>query len=174
MIAPTGFCGLFARDGDLCLARAAAAEGIPFIQSTVSNALIEDVARFPAFGIGCRSTSSALGSSRSSSCARASAADCEAIVITTDGSVFGNREWDQRNYVKGTDPTLLNKLDILRHPRWLMDVLAKGVPPFRNLLDFLPPGQQGLSNAATWSRKEVDPDLDWERIAGSGRSGRES
>ena len=97
--------------------------------------------------------------------ARALAADCEALVITTDASVFGNREWDRRNYAEGTDPTLLNKLDILRHPRWMLDVLAKGIPPFQNLLDFLPPGQRKLADAATWSRKEVDPDLDWERIA---------
>jgi (S)-mandelate dehydrogenase len=165
MIAPTGFCGLFARDGDLCLARAAAAEGIPFIQSTVSNALIEDVAKVPGLRHWMQIYVFRSRAFTEQFVARALAADCEALVITTDATVFGNREWDRRNYAKGTDPTLLNKLDILRHPRWMLDVLAKGVPPFQNLLDFLPPGQQGLSDAATWSRKEVDPDLDWERIA---------
>ena len=165
MIAPTGFCGLFAREGDLCLARAAAAEGIPFIQSTVSNALIEDVAKVPGLRHWMQIYVFRSRAFTEQFLARALAADCEALVITSDATVFGNREWDRRNYAKGTDPTLLNKLDILRHPRWMMDVLAKGIPPFRNLLDFLPPGQQGLSEAATWSRKEVDPDLDWERIA---------
>jgi (S)-mandelate dehydrogenase len=165
VIAPTGFCGLFARDGDLCLAAAAASAGIPFVQSIVSNALIESVAktgglrhwmqiyvfRSPAF------TEQVV--------ARALAADCEALVITTDATIYGNREWDRRNYAKGTDPTFANKLDIMRHPRWMMDVLAKGIPPFQNLLDFLPPGQRKLADAATWSREEVDPDLDWERVA---------
>jgi (S)-mandelate dehydrogenase len=44
-IAPTGSSGLFAHRGDLALARAAAAFGIPFIQSTVSTLKLETVAQ---------------------------------------------------------------------------------------------------------------------------------
>lgn len=164
-IAPTGFCGLLARDGDLCLANAAASVGIPFVQSTVSNALIEDVAKTARLRHWMQIYIFRSPAFTEQFVARALAADCEALVITTDASVYGNREWDRRNYAEGTDPTLANKLDILRHPRWMLDVLAKGIPPFQNLLDFLPPGQRKLADAATWSRKEVDPDLDWERIA---------
>jgi (S)-mandelate dehydrogenase len=47
MIAPMGFCGLFSFEGDRSLARAAAAAGIPFIQSTVSNMMLEDIATVP-------------------------------------------------------------------------------------------------------------------------------
>ena len=47
MVAPMGSLGLFARDGDACLARASVAAGVPFIQSTVSNASIEDIASIP-------------------------------------------------------------------------------------------------------------------------------
>ena len=43
-IAPTGANGLFARQGDLALARAARSAGIPFIQSTVSTLRLETIA----------------------------------------------------------------------------------------------------------------------------------
>jgi (S)-mandelate dehydrogenase len=47
VIAPTGLNGLYWRGADLALARAAAAAGVPFTQSTVSNVLLEDVAAVP-------------------------------------------------------------------------------------------------------------------------------
>ncbi|WP_262269874.1 alpha-hydroxy acid oxidase [Microvirga yunnanensis] len=165
VVAPTGFCGLFARDGDLCLANAAASAGVPFVQSIVSNARIESVAKTAGLRHWMQIYVFRSPAFTEQVVARALAAGCEALVITTDATVYGNREWDRRNYAKGTNPTFANKLDILRHPRWMMDVLAKGIPPFQNLLDFLPPGQRKLADAATWSRNEVDPDLDWERVA---------
>jgi (S)-mandelate dehydrogenase len=125
VIAPTGFCGLFARDGDLCLANAAASAGIPFVQSIVSNALIESVAKTAGLRHWMQIYVFRSPAFTEQLVARALAADCEALVITTDATVYGNREWDRRNYARGTDPTFTNKLDILRHPRWMMDVLAK-------------------------------------------------
>jgi (S)-mandelate dehydrogenase len=44
VIAPTGFNALHWHEGDLALGRAAARAGVPFTQSTVSNATIEQVA----------------------------------------------------------------------------------------------------------------------------------
>ena len=46
-IGPTGFNGLLWPDGDRVLAQAAAAAGIPFGQSTVSNATIPHIAAVP-------------------------------------------------------------------------------------------------------------------------------
>ncbi|MFX8778137.1 alpha-hydroxy-acid oxidizing protein, partial [Acinetobacter baumannii] len=47
VIAPTGFAGFFWPAGDLMLASAAAAFGVPRGQSTVSNARARDVAATP-------------------------------------------------------------------------------------------------------------------------------
>src|SRR5262249_10822327 len=44
LIAPTGGNGMLHPEGDLCLARAAAAFGVPFCLSTVSTVRVEDVA----------------------------------------------------------------------------------------------------------------------------------
>src|SRR4051812_44628051 len=46
-IAPTGLNGIFRQGADLALARAAASFGVPFIQSTMSNERMEEVARIP-------------------------------------------------------------------------------------------------------------------------------
>ena len=163
-IAPMGFCGLFSHAGDRSLARAAAAAGIPFIQSTVSNSSIEDIAAVPGLRHWMQLYVFRSRPFMERLVARALAANCEALVITTDASVFGNREWDRRNYRQGTDPTLLNKLEMLLHPGWMSDVLRRGVPAFQNLLEVLPPHQQDLASSATWSRREVDPDLDWDCV----------
>jgi hypothetical protein len=45
VVGPTGLNGLCWRDGDMELARAASAAGLPFAMSTVSMSLVEDVAR---------------------------------------------------------------------------------------------------------------------------------
>ena len=42
-IAPIGFSGLVRPKGDVLMARAAAAQGVPFILSTASNSRLEDI-----------------------------------------------------------------------------------------------------------------------------------
>ena len=80
-----GFAVCSRREGDLSLARATAAAGIPFIQSTVSNTSIEDIAAVPdlrhwmqLYVFRSRPFMERLVS-------RALASNCEALVITTDG-----------------------------------------------------------------------------------------
>jgi (S)-mandelate dehydrogenase len=164
MIAPTGFCGLYAHQGDRQLAQAAAAAKIPFIQSTVSNMRLEDVAKVPGLRHWMQVYVFRSNAFMETFINRALAAGSEALVVTTDATVFGNREWDRRNYRSGTDPSFRHKMDSLLHPRWFMDVISKGIPTFENLTDVLPPEQRNLAGAASWSRDQIDPDLDWERL----------
>jgi len=97
---------------------------------------------------------------------RAHAAGFEALVFTTDANVFGYREWDRRNYVSPGRPTLRNKLDMLRHPRWLMDVvLSHGMPEFVNFADFLPPGGASAIGGSTIIPTLFAPDITWDDIA---------
>jgi (S)-mandelate dehydrogenase len=165
MVAPTGFCGFFSHEGDRGLARAAAALGVPFIQSTVSNMALEDIAAVPGVRHWMQIYVFRSRPFMERLVARAAAANCEALVLTVDGSVIGNREWDRRNYRRGTDPTLLNKLEALLHPRWISTILRHGVPAFNNLADALPPGQRDFAATAAWSRRELDPDVDWDCVA---------
>lgn len=87
-------------------------------------------------------------------------------MLTVDGSVFGNREWDKRNYRPGTtDPTLRHKLATLTHPRWGIGMLRQGgIPTFGNIAEMLPEGRRDMATAASWAREQVEPALDWARL----------
>jgi (S)-mandelate dehydrogenase len=97
---------------------------------------------------------------------RAADAGYEALVFTTDANVFGRREWDTRSYREPGKPTLRTALDTLRHPRWLMEVLVReGIPRFRNLESFLPPGAASAVGGSTIIPKLFAPAITWDDIA---------
>jgi (S)-mandelate dehydrogenase len=165
-IAPTGSSGLFAHRGDLALARAAAAFGIPFIQSTVSTLKLETVAQgaggrhwMQLYMLKDRAVTEAL-------VARAAAAGCEALVVTTDTVVFGNREWDRRHYARPGQLRLASKLEVLSHPRWIWDILVpNGVPVFENILEFLPGKNANPVRTRAFLVRQMDPTLTFKEIA---------
>ncbi|TDE36724.1 alpha-hydroxy acid oxidase [Antarcticimicrobium sediminis] len=163
-VAPTGFNGLLWPQGDIALARAAAAAGLPFTQSTVSNDPLEAVAALPGLRHWMQLYVFQSQAAVEMLLRRAEAAGSEALVLTVDGSVFGNRGWDKRSYRAGTDPTLARKLEMLRHPRWMLDLMRHGTPRFATLAEALPDGKSDMVSAATWLREQTDPDLDWDRV----------
>ncbi|WP_084683139.1 alpha-hydroxy acid oxidase [Neorhizobium vignae] len=164
IIAPTGFNGLFQYQGDRLLAEAAAKAGVTFTQSTVSNMRIEELSGIPNLSHWMQLYVFRSQTFMDELVGRAERAGCRALMVTTDAATFGNREWDRRNYRSGMDPTFRHKLDILCHPRWALSVMARGIPPFGNLLDFLPADQQTFARTAIWSREQVEPDLHWSHI----------
>jgi (S)-mandelate dehydrogenase len=164
IIAPTGFNGLFQYQGDRLLAEAAAKAGVIFTQSTVSNMRIEELSNIPDLNHWMQLYVFRSQTFMDELVGRAERAGCQALMVTTDAATFGNREWDRRNYRAGMDPTFRHKLDILCHPRWALSVMARGIPPFGNLLDFLPADQQTFARTAIWSREQVEPDLHWSHI----------
>ncbi|CDN56140.1 L-lactate dehydrogenase (cytochrome) [Neorhizobium galegae bv. officinalis bv. officinalis str. HAMBI 1141] len=164
IIAPTGFNGLFQYQGDRLLSEAAAKAGVTFTQSTVSNMRIEELSGVPDLSHWMQLYVFRSQAFMDELVGRAEKAGCRALMVTTDAATFGNREWDRRNYRSGMDPTFRHKLDILCHPRWALSVMARGIPPFGNLLDFLPADQQTFARTAIWSREQVEPDLHWTHI----------
>jgi (S)-mandelate dehydrogenase len=57
-------------------------------------------------------------------------------------------------------------LDILRHPRWLRDVLIRdGMPRFKNFESFLPPGAATAVGGSTIIPKLFAPSITWDDIA---------
>src|SRR5437762_3075949 len=96
---------------------------------------------------------------------RATAAGYEALVFTTDANVFGSREWDQRSYRAPGKPTVRTALDVLRHPRWLFEVLGRhGMPRFRNLEAFLPPSAATALGGSTVIPPLFDATISWDDI----------
>jgi (S)-mandelate dehydrogenase len=165
IIAPTGHNGIFRRDADLLLARAAAAEGIPFALSTLSNVALEQL---PASAGGRlwmqlyvfsddRLTDDIIG--------RAEAAGYESLVFTTDVNVFGWREWDRRQFRAPGKLAFGSLADILLHPSWAFDVLyPNGVPRLENVVGFFPPNIRDTSKAVTHIPNLFVPKITWKDV----------
>ena len=138
IIAPTGTAGLMWYEGEIALARAAAEAGVPFTLATGSMTAMEKVAEeaggtlwFQLYMWPDRSLSHKLVE-------RAKAAGYEALVVTVDGVVPGNREYNLRNgFTIPFTFTRGNITDVLRHPRWMLGVLGRylvttGMPRYQN------------------------------------------
>ena len=98
LLAPVGVQGILHAEGELAVARAAAATGTPFILSNVSSFTIEQVAA--AAGNGERWFQLYPGKNRDvmqSALSRAEASGYSAIVVTLDTTMLGWRERDLGN-----------------------------------------------------------------------------
>ena len=137
-IAPTGTAGLMWHEGELELARAAAKAGIPFTLATGSMTAMEKIVDqaggrlwFQLYMWPDRSMSHKL-------IERARVAGYEALVVTVDGVMSGNREYNLRNgFTIPFTYTRKNVVDVASHPHWLFNVLARyimstGMPRYEN------------------------------------------
>ena len=138
VIAPTGVAGLLWHEGEIALARAANDAGIPFTLATGSMTPMEKVAQqaggelwFQLYMWPDRSLSHQLVE-------RARVAGFKALIVTVDGVVSGNREFNLRNgFTVPFSFTRKNVTDVLMHPGWITGVLAKymlttGMPRYEN------------------------------------------
>lgn len=166
VVAPTGLNGLFIHHGDIALATAAAHAGVPFVQSTMSNDRMEDVARVPGlrhwwqlYVFGGEEVWQEL-------LRRADAAGCEALLLTTNAQIFGRRDWSARTRATRTRPTLATLGDAMLHPRWIASTLlaGRGLPAFSNVIDFVPRGRRGFFETAFWIRDHQPTSLDWATV----------
>jgi L-lactate dehydrogenase (cytochrome) len=135
--APTAMAGLLWHDGEVKLARAAKAAGVPFCISTQSVTSIEDVtASAPGADLwfqlyvweSRRFTEQLLD--------RVRAAGVETLVVTADTPASPKKEWNIRNgFGIPITPSLRGAIDVAIHPRWLFGVLLRyvsqaGVPSY--------------------------------------------
>ena len=138
VIAPTGTAGLMWYEGEIALARAARAAGIPFTLATGSMTAMERVADeaggelwFQLYMWPDRSLSHELVE-------RAKAAGYKALMVTVDGVSSGNREYNIRNgFTIPFTFTTRSVVDMARHPRWLFGVMLRyllttGMPMYQN------------------------------------------
>lgn len=136
-IAPLGLAALMAYRGDLVLAKAAAAAGIPMIMSGSSLIPLEEVATaypqawFQAYLPGEPAAIAALVE-------RVKRAGFQTLVVTVDTPVAANRENNVRaGFSTPLRPSLRLTWEGLSHPRWLTGtftrtILRHGMPHFEN------------------------------------------
>jgi isopentenyl diphosphate isomerase/L-lactate dehydrogenase-like FMN-dependent dehydrogenase len=125
-IAPTGAAGMMWYRGELELARAAKAAGIPFSLATGSITSMEKVAEQVGGTLWMQLYMWADRRLSHEVVKRAAAAGFEALLVTVDGVVAGNREYNRRNgFSVPFRYNSKNTLDVLRHPGWMINVLGK-------------------------------------------------
>ncbi len=163
-IAPTGAVGFGWRGGDIAIARAAVAAGIPYTLSSTATASIEQIANaapgrlwFQAYILRNKPFLAAL-------IERAHVADYEALVITVDLPVGGKRERDFRNdFSVPFRFTPRNVFDFVQHPVWLATIFRHGMPVMENLVGLDARATDATAIASSVGRN-YDPAFNWDAL----------
>src|SRR6184192_4266663 len=164
MLAPVGLLGMQHGDGEIHACRAAQAAGIPFTQSTMSICSIEDIAAavekpfwFQLYVMKDRGFVKAL-------IERAIAAKCNALVLTVDLPVIGQRHQDIKNGMTVPPEWSLSKLfDFATKPAWIAGVLRGKRRTFGNLVGHLK-GTDDITALGTWTATQFDTTLNWKDV----------
>ncbi len=162
-LAPTGLTGMQHADGEILGARAAVKAGIPFVLSTMSICSIEAVAEatkqpfwFQLYVMRDEEFVENLVS-------RAEAAGCDALVLTLDLQILGQRHKDLRNGLSAPPKRGLGTLaQLMARPRWCMEMLGTKNRTFGNIVGHAK-GVSDMASLGTWTAEQFDPELDWKK-----------
>ncbi len=163
-LAPVGSVGMQHADGEILVARAAAAFGVPFTLSTMSICSIEDVAAqtkapfwFQLYVMRDRQFIERLID-------RAKAANCSALVLTLDLQILAQRHKDLKNGLSvPPKPTLANWINLATKPRWCLGMLGTQRRQFGNIVGHVG-GVEDMSSLSQWTASQFDPTLNWNDV----------
>ena len=160
-IAPVGLTGMQRADGEILAARAAEKFGIRYTLSTMSICSIEDVAAattqpfwFQLYVMRDRDYIERLID-------RAKAAGCDALMVTLDLQIIGQRHKDLKNGLSAPPRlTLPNLLNMMTRPRWCLGMLGTRRHQFGNVIGHVR-NVDNLADLAAWTQQQFDPRLNW-------------
>jgi L-lactate dehydrogenase (cytochrome) len=161
VIAPTGLTGMQHADGEILAAKAAEKFGVRFTLSTMSICSIEDVAAhttqpfwFQLYVMRDRDFIERLID-------RAKAAKCDALVLTLDLQILGQRHKDLKNGLSAPPKlTLANIANMMTKPRWCLGMLGTPRRQFGNIVGHVK-GVSDMANLSAWTAEQFDPQLNW-------------
>ena len=164
-IAPVGLTGMQHADGEIKAAKAAEKFGIPFILSTMSICSIEDIAAnttapfwFQLYMMRDREAMAAM-------IERTRKAGCNALVLTLDLQVIGQRHKDLKNGLTAPPkPTLANIINLMTKPRWCLGMAGTRRHTFGNLVGHVK-GVSDMNSLSAWTNEQFDPRLSWADVA---------
>ena len=160
-IAPVGLTGMQHADGEILAAKAAEAFGIRFTLSTMSICSIEDIAAhtkqpfwFQLYVMRDRDFIERLID-------RAKAAKCDALVLTLDLQILGQRHKDLKNGLSAPPKlTLRNIANMATKPGWCLGMLGTQRRQFGNIVGHVK-GVENMGSLSEWTAKQFDPRLNW-------------
>ena len=163
-LAPTGLTGMQHANGEILAAQAAAEFGVPFTLSTMSICSIEDVADhspepfwFQLYVMRDHDFAKRLIS-------RAKAAGCNALMLTLDLQILGQRHKDLKNGLTAPPKlTLKNIANMATKPRWCLNMLGTNRRTFGNIHGHVS-GVSDMSSLTSWVSEQFDLQLDWDDV----------
>ena len=164
-IAPVGLTGMQSADGEIKAARAAEKFGIPFILSTMSICSIEDVAAHTTRPFWFQLYMMRDRQAMVNMIERTRKAGCDALVLTLDLQVIGQRHKDLKNGLTAPPkPTLSTIVNLLTKPRWCLGMAGTRRHTFGNLVGHVK-AVSDMNSLASWTNEQFDPRLSWADVA---------
>ncbi|CTQ49848.1 alpha-hydroxy acid oxidase [Jannaschia donghaensis] len=164
-LAPVGLTGMQHADGEILAAKAAEKVGVPFTLSTMSICSIEDVAARTKAPFWFQLYVMKDEDFVDNLIGRAKAAGCDALVLTLDLQILGQRHKDLKNGLsappKLTPATLAN---LATKVGWGLEMSKTTRRTFGNIVGHAK-GVTDTSSLSSWTAEQFDPALDWSKIA---------
>ena len=164
MIAPTGASKMFHRDGEQGVVRAAEKFGMIYSLSTIGTTTIEDVA---AIGDGPKMYQVYVFRDRgltSDFVERCKNAGFDALCLTVDTPVAGNRERDHVHGIASGRLKLRSVLSVLRHPGWLYRAVIRNDLDLVNITASQNPPDFGEMSVKDFIDSQFDRSLTWKDV----------
>ena len=166
-IAPTGPAGMLWYKGELELARAAKAAGIPFTLATGSQTSMEEVAKVVGGTLWFQLYMWSDVRMSHMLVERAKNAGFEALLVTVDGPVDTNREYNIRNgYTVPFSYNRRNTTAVMARPGWFFEVLMRywlttGMPRRENYPTEM---KERFTQVSSAERKTKNDSLAWKDL----------
>ncbi|MFZ3581061.1 alpha-hydroxy acid oxidase [Loktanella sp. DJP18] len=164
-LAPVGMTGMQSADGEIKAARAARDFGVPYTLSTMSICSIEDVAKATKAPFWFQLYVMRDADFVDNIIRRAKNAGCDALVLTLDLQLLGQRHKDLRNGLsappKLTPRTILN---LATKWSWGLEMLQTKNRSFGNIVGHAKSASD-MTSLSAWTAEQFEPKLDWDMIA---------
>lgn len=162
VLAPVGAPRFLHHEGELAVARAAAAAAMPYAISTVGSTAIEDVAREVDAALWLQLYLWGNRAANKDLIDRAGGLGFEALLVTADVSVRSKRERELRAGLSlpTPRPALSTYVDAALHPSWCWHFLTGPLPAFPNV------DREDRRGDGTWDLSELfDGTVSWDDVA---------
>lgn len=165
LLAPTGLTRVFHPDGEIAVAEEAAHAGIAYALSTMATSGIEEVGRASRGPKIYQLYLFKDDAANLEMIERCRAAGYDALCLTVDTVVAGNRERDFRSGL--TVPPRLNRrnlLDFASRPGWCLRYLAHGGVTLPNIPAGDSQGPRSLGTLSAYFAANMEQHISWARI----------
>ena len=161
LLGPVGLSGMFARRGEVQVARAAKAAGIPYVLSTVSVCSLKEVIDNSGHDMWFQLYVLKDRGFMKDALQRAQALGVTKLVFTVDMPVPGARYRDRHSGMSGDNTAVRRLVQAMFKPAWALSVGLMGTPhDLGNVSAYLGKAV-GLEHYKEWIAANFDPSIAW-------------